>query len=131
MWFDSRVGKIPCRRACNPLQYSCLENPWTEEAGGLQSRVTKSLTLWKQLSTHACNKLVVVQRQHLNMFMLQRQHLFSKSSLAQLESLFRVFPSGDSGEGSASTLIQTFDQIPLLAVKMKVPISCWLPCLIS
>ena len=22
----------------NPLQYSCLENPWTEEPGGLQSR---------------------------------------------------------------------------------------------
>ena len=21
----------------NPLQYSCLGNPWTEEAGGLQS----------------------------------------------------------------------------------------------
>ena len=21
----------------NPLQYSCLENPWTEEPGGLQS----------------------------------------------------------------------------------------------
>ena len=23
----------------NPLQYSCLENPWTEEPGGLQSIV--------------------------------------------------------------------------------------------
>ena len=22
-----KVGKIPWRRACNPLQYSCLENP--------------------------------------------------------------------------------------------------------
>ena len=29
----------------NPLQYSCLENPWTEEPGGLQSmRVTESDT---------------------------------------------------------------------------------------
>ena len=25
--FDPWVGKIPCRRACNPLQYSHLENP--------------------------------------------------------------------------------------------------------
>ena len=25
--FDPWVGKIPWRRACNPLQYSCLENP--------------------------------------------------------------------------------------------------------
>ena len=25
--FDPWVGKIPWRRKCNPLQYSCLENP--------------------------------------------------------------------------------------------------------
>ena len=25
----------------NPLQYSCLENPWTEEPGGLQSMGSK------------------------------------------------------------------------------------------
>ena len=25
-WFDPWIGKIPWRRACNPLQYSCLEN---------------------------------------------------------------------------------------------------------
>ena len=25
--FDSGVGKAPWRRACNPLQYPCLENP--------------------------------------------------------------------------------------------------------
>ena len=37
----------------NPLQYSCLENPWTEESGGLQvHRVAESdMTEW--LSTHA------------------------------------------------------------------------------
>ena len=29
------VGKIPWRRAWQPLQYSCLENPWTEEPGRL------------------------------------------------------------------------------------------------
>ena len=26
-WLDPWVGKIPWRRAWNPLQYSCLENP--------------------------------------------------------------------------------------------------------
>ena len=26
-WVSSWVGKIPWRRACNPLQYFCLENP--------------------------------------------------------------------------------------------------------
>ena len=25
--FDTWVRKIPPKRACNPLQYSCLENP--------------------------------------------------------------------------------------------------------
>ena len=28
-------GRSPGGRNGNPLQYSCLENPWTEEPGGL------------------------------------------------------------------------------------------------
>ena len=37
------VGSVPRSRSSlgvrngNPLQYSCLGNPWTEEPGGLQS----------------------------------------------------------------------------------------------
>ena len=40
---DGDTGSIPGRRRSpggghgNPLQYSCLENPWTEETGGPQS----------------------------------------------------------------------------------------------
>ena len=30
-------GRSPGRRSGNPLQYSCLENAWTEEPGGLRS----------------------------------------------------------------------------------------------
>ena len=30
-------GRSPGEGNGNPLQYSCLENPWTEEPGGLQS----------------------------------------------------------------------------------------------
>ena len=30
--FDPWIGKIPWRGACNPLQYSCLENPVDREA---------------------------------------------------------------------------------------------------
>ena len=30
-------GRSPGKWHGNPLQYSCLENPWTEEPGGLQS----------------------------------------------------------------------------------------------
>ena len=30
-------GRSPGKRIGYPLQYSCLENPWAEEPGGLQS----------------------------------------------------------------------------------------------
>ena len=30
-------GRSPGEGNGNPLQYSCLENPWTEEPGGIQS----------------------------------------------------------------------------------------------
>ena len=50
--FDPWVGKIPWRRACNPLQYSCLENPmdrgaWRATVHG----VTERRTCLKQLTT--------------------------------------------------------------------------------
>ena len=35
--FDPWVEKIPWRRSWQPIQYSCLEIPWTEEPGGLHS----------------------------------------------------------------------------------------------
>ena len=39
------LGRSPGEGNGNPLQYFCLENPWTEEPGGLQSvGVTKSRT---------------------------------------------------------------------------------------
>ena len=31
------LGRSPGGGHTNPLHYSCLENPWTEELGGLQS----------------------------------------------------------------------------------------------
>ena len=31
------LGRSPEGGNGNPLQYSCLKNPWTEEPGGLQS----------------------------------------------------------------------------------------------
>ena len=32
-----RSGRSPGGGSVNPLQYSCVGNPWTEEPGGLQS----------------------------------------------------------------------------------------------
>ena len=47
--FDLWAWKIPWRRKWQHLLwYSCLENPWTEESGGLKTiGVAKS---WTQLS---------------------------------------------------------------------------------
>ena len=36
----------------NPLQYSYLENPWTEESGGLQDRKESDMT------EHPCTQVV-------------------------------------------------------------------------
>ena len=35
---------------CNPLQYPCLENPWTEEPGGLQSIASQESDMTEWLS---------------------------------------------------------------------------------
>ena len=35
-----------------PLQYSCLENPWTEEPGGLQSIVLQERDTTERLNHH-------------------------------------------------------------------------------
>ena len=39
------LGRSPGERNGNPLQYSCLENPWMEEPGRLQSMGLQSRTL--------------------------------------------------------------------------------------
>ena len=55
--FDPWIGKIPWRRAGNPLHYSCLENPM--DRGAWQAavhRVAQSQTGLKRLSMHALSK---------------------------------------------------------------------------
>ena len=50
--FDPRLGKIPWRRACNPLKRFCLENPTNRGAWwATVHRVVKSQTWLKRLST--------------------------------------------------------------------------------
>ena len=46
------LGRSPGRGHGNILQYSCLENPLTEEPGGLQSMWLQNWTQLKRLSTH-------------------------------------------------------------------------------
>ena len=49
-------GRSPGGGHGNPLQYSCLEHPWTEEQGRSQSMGLQSWTWLKRLGmhTHAC-----------------------------------------------------------------------------
>ena len=52
------LGRSPGEGTDNPLQYSCLGNPMDRETRqAVVSRVTKSWTLLKRLSTHACSFL--------------------------------------------------------------------------
>ena len=44
------MGRSPGGGHGNPLQHSCLENPWTEEPGRLQSLGLHSQTRLKQFS---------------------------------------------------------------------------------
>ena len=55
------VGKVPWRRANNPLQYSCLENPMVSRAWQTTvHKVIKSKTQLKQLDTHTCSIYICI-----------------------------------------------------------------------
>ena len=50
-WFNPRWERSPGGWHGNPLQYSCLEIPWTEEPGGLQSLGSQRVPLdWSDLA---------------------------------------------------------------------------------
>ena len=46
------LGNIAGGENGYPLQYSCLETPWTDESGGLQSLACKGSDMTEPLSTH-------------------------------------------------------------------------------
>ena len=48
-------GRSPGEGNGNSFQYSCLENPWTEEPRVLQSTSHKESATTEQLSTHYTN----------------------------------------------------------------------------
>ena len=62
-WLSRKESACRCRRSGrssgggnNPLQYSCLEIPWTEEPGGLQSMGLQRVRHdWAHMHTHAHN----------------------------------------------------------------------------
>ena len=59
-------GRSPEKGNGNPLQYSCLESPWTEEPGGLLFHgVTESRTQLKRLSSSTLLPCHCLQETHL------------------------------------------------------------------
>ena len=64
--FNPWVGKIPWRRACNPLQYPCQENPHGQRSlVGYSPWGHKESDMTEPLSTYICKKkdyfLVAIQ----------------------------------------------------------------------
>ena len=49
---DPKVRKIPGGGHSNPLQYSCLRIPWTEEPGRLQPMGKQRVRHDKRISMH-------------------------------------------------------------------------------
>ena len=47
MWVRSLGGTTPWRRTCNPLRYSCLENP--KDRGAWQAIVQRVAQSWTRL----------------------------------------------------------------------------------
>ena len=59
--FNTWVGKIPGEGNGNPLQYSCLEIPWTEDLGKLQNIGSQTVRhCWSNLAhmPHLAQNLV-------------------------------------------------------------------------
>ena len=97
--FNPSVGKIPWRKKCNQLQYSCLKNPWTEKPDGLQSMRSQRIGHnWVTKCAYHINEGIVLripgQRefQGRNFQIPQKDHLKCRVKinhwLSKLEVLF-------------------------------------------
>ena len=65
--FDPQVEKIPWKWVCNPLQYSCLENPMDRGAWQTTHSISKSRTQLKQLSNQQPrNKIIYMPTKHVS-----------------------------------------------------------------
>ena len=67
----------------NPLQYSCLENPWTKEPGGLQSRRLQRVGHdWSDLA-HSASQWEEPELQ-ISSLLLQDRVIFTRSECPHL-----------------------------------------------
>ena len=102
-----RSGRFPGEGDGNPLQYSCLENRWTEEPGGLRSMGSQS---WTRLSDRAAEAAACYTLVHSSCYhgTLQPGQLINNRNflLTALEagSLRSMCPSGQVSVDSVSIL---------------------------
>ena len=80
--FHPWVGKVPCRRAWHPLQYSCLENPTHREAWW--AAVHGTTKGWTRLSAHTrqrslTEKVTLCQAVHPHHCISCAQHPYGMS----------------------------------------------------
>ena len=67
--FDPGLGRSPGEGNGNPLQYSCLENPWTKEPAGLQSMGLQRVRYnWVTSLLHEMFCLLYESPNHLSAF---------------------------------------------------------------
>jgi len=70
------VGKIPWRRKCSPLQYSCLGRPM--DRGAWQATVHEAEKSWMQLSTHTLNQWETIKFKKILLTKLTNMKSFQK-----------------------------------------------------
>ena len=89
-------GKSPGEGHGNSLQYSCLENPWIEEPGGLQSMGSQRVRHdWIDLARthrHIYVPLVCKNRHNVPFARLQCQHMIQADAIITI-SILPVTPS--------------------------------------
>ena len=92
--FSPWFGKIPWRRKCNPLQYSCLENPMDRGAWrATVHRVPKSQTRLSNLAwihTYACVYMCVNPHMAVCIYVSVYMHV-KKEQFWSLDCQVRVF----------------------------------------
>ena len=93
----SGFGRSPGLGNGNSLHYSCLETPWTEESGRLQSTASWSWPQLKWLSMHACcQTMLYISDQIRSDQSLSRVRLFATPWIAARQASLSITNSRSS-----------------------------------
>ena len=85
----------------SPLQYSCLENAWTEEPGGLQCIGSQGLRRLKQLNAHVYYTVLCNFSLNNIMMRMKKVKRLSESGFSKLINSKEKGPIFNSSEMNA------------------------------